>query len=72
MTNKKLYNKSYILALYDKQDNLINTFDNCEELAKYFNRNKDSITCSVGRCINKKIDFLIIEGIKYKVYAIKL
>ena len=45
-----------ILCVYDIQEKeiCIAQFDSLKELAKYFNRTKDSITCAVSR--NTKIE----------------
>ena len=62
------------IALYDENDNIITTFENREECAKYFNTTRryiDTFFSKVTRGIveNKKLDKS--NGRFYKLYQFK-
>ncbi len=65
----KYYKDKYFLALYDNEDNLVDTFDNCHQLADWFETTYDSVVCGVGRCLSGYTDHLVNKGQKYKAKA---
>lgn len=68
----KLYKGKYFLAVYDLDDNLIDTFDNCHQLASWLHTTVASAACSVGRCLNGHIKSIVCDNKKYKVYAFEV
>lgn len=68
----KYYKGKYILALYDNNDDIVGTFDNCHQLAVFFGSTYDAIACCVGRVISGYCSHLIKDNKKYKVYAIEV
>ena len=66
------YKGKYILALYDSDDNLVSTFDNCHELAIWFDTTYDAIVSGVGRVLSGYCKYMLKKSKRYKVYAIEV
>lgn len=66
------YKNKYMLVLYDFDDNLIQIFDNCHQLADYFDTTYDALVAGVGRVINGSSNYLKKGRKKYKLYAIEV
>ena len=66
----KYYKGKYMLAVYDFDDNLIQVFDNCHQLAEWFDTTYEAIVAGVGRVLSGYCKYLLKKGTKYKVYTI--
>ena len=68
----KYYKGKYMLALYDVNDNIIQVFDNCHQLANYFDTTYDAIVAGVGRVLSGYCKYLLKKNVRYKIYAIEV
>ena len=63
------YKGKYILALYNFDDQLVQVFDNCHQLADWLGTTYDSVVSGVGRVLSGYCSYLLNKGNKYKVFA---
>lgn len=69
----KYYKGKYMLALYNMNDDLIDVFDNCHQLANWLDTTYEAIVAAVGRVISGESAYLMKNRkTKYKVYTVEV
>lgn len=69
--DNKFYKNKYLISLYDEDDFIVGSFKNCREVARFLNKPLDSTLCSIGRCLEGKLNSIIGNDeakSKYTVY----
>lgn len=71
--NMVIYLKNKFYVIYDINDNLITTFENYKELAKWFGKNSRSLQSSVTYFNKGKIKSIKnnLDNKLYKIYKMK-